>query len=518
MSVINVNLKKLEKLCGCGEKKIVDCLTSIGMPVEPGSEEGFLAVEVTPNRPDLFCAEGISRAVRSYYKGEIREYAASSSGLEMEVSGKTRKVRPAICAAVVRGLEIDEGLLQELMQLQEKLHDTIGRRRRKAAIGVHDLDKLEGKMRYFVASGEKFIPLDMAGEMGVEEVLLGHPKGKAFAHLVEKEAVLIEDELGVFSFPPVINGERTRVTEKTKNVLIESTGTSQETVGKAVNIIATALADRGGKVFSVTVGGKSFPDFSCRKIKLDLEQAGKVLGVKLSMKEAQEALGKMGIAVEKGHALVPPYRADIISFTDILEDIAIGYGYENFEPTLPSISTVGGGNDLEEDIHDALVGMGFLETKNYVLTNPEKLGWIGRETGALEIKNSASEEFTRVRTTLIPGVLGVLATNKMKGLPQLYYEIGAVYRKKEEGSVCFVMMDEKASMTNLQPYLQTLCVGRKLELRPAADPCFIPGRCAKIIIDGKECGVIGSVHPGVLQKFGLEYPVALCEMESCVLV
>lgn len=516
MSVINVNLKQLEKLCGCKEKKIIECLTRIGMPVEPGSEEGFLAVEVTPNRPDLFCAEGLSRAVRSYYGGEIPEYSSSPSGLEMAVSGKTERVRPAICAVAVKGLEIDENLLQELMQLQEKLHDTIGRKRRKVAVGIHDLDKLQGKMEYFVAAREKFVPLDMEKEMSVKEVIESHPKGRAFAHLVEKEAVLIRDELGVFSFPPIINGERTRVTTKTKNVLIESTGTSQETVEKVVNIIATALADRGGKIVSVKVGSRIFPDFSLRKVKIEIEEAGRVLGIPLNMEDAAAALMKMGIGVEKGHALVPAYRADIISFTDILEDIAIGYGYENLEPSLPSISTVGGGNGGEDDVHDAFVGMGFLETKNYVLTNAEKLGWVGRGQGALEIKNSASEEFTRVRPTLIPGLLGVFATNKMKGLPQLYYEIGAIYKNAEYVSVCFGAMNEDASLTALQPYLQSLCgiLGKRLELKETEDPCFIPGRCAKIFLDGKECGVIGSVHPGVLQKFGLGHPVAICELEE----
>ncbi len=515
MAVINVDFKKLEKMCGHSEKKIIDCLTNIGMPVEPG-EDGGLVVEVTPNRPDLFCVEGISRAVRSYYDNVLPEYNAKKSEYVLSVSPKTANVRPAICAAVVKGLEIDDELLLDLMQMQEKLHDTIGRKRKKIAVGIHDLDRISGKMEYVVASDEKFVPLEMKGEVDVWGVLKTHPKGIAFAHLVEKEAVVIKDVEGIISFPPIINSERTRVTTETKNLFIDSTGTSVEGVKKAVNIIATALADRGGEVYIVKVGDRNCPDFSYSSVKINLKEANRVLGLELSEKEAGDALMRMGIGVDKGFARVPPYRADVISFTDILEDIAIGHGYEKVEPTLPMISTVGGGSEEEEPIHDTLTGMGFMEIKNYILTNMEKLEATGRGNGALGIKNSASEEFTYLRTSLIPGILGCFSTNKMRGLPQMYYEFGEVYNEREYKTICFGLMGEGVSITDLQPHLQTLVkeLGGILVLEETVDACFIKGRCAKILVGDKEIGVIGSVHPAVLQKFGLEHAVVLCEVKK----
>ena len=515
MAVINVNFKKLEKMCGHSEKKIMECLTNIGMPVELG-EEGGLVVEVTPNRPDLFCVEGISRAIRSYYDDFLPEYNAKKSEYVLSVSSKTAKVRPAICAAVVKGLNIDEELLLDLMQMQEKLHETVGRKRKKIAVGVHDLDKISGKMEYVVASNEKFVPLEMDENMDVWGVLEKHPKGIAFAHLVEKEAVVINDGKGVLSFPPIINSERTRVTTETKNLLIESTGTSVEGVEKAVNIIATALADRGGEVYVVKVGGKDYPDFSYSEVKINLKEANRVLGLELNEKEATAALRRMGVGVGKDSALVPPYRADIISFTDILEDIAIGYGYEKLEPTLPMISTVGGGSEEEKPIHDTLTGMGFMEIKSYILTNMGKLEATGRGKGALAIKNSASEEFTYLRTSLIPGILSCFSTNKMKGLPQMYYEFGEVYDEEEYKTICFGLMDEGISITDLQPHLQTLVkeLGGKFVLEETEDSCFIKGRCAKILVGDKKIGVIGSVHPAVLQRFGLKHAVVLCEIKK----
>ncbi len=515
MANINADFKKLEKMTGHSEKEIIDCLTKIGMPVE--EDEGEVVVEITPNRPDLFCIEGIARAVIAYYDKKIPEYTAEDSQYSMVVSKGTREVRPEVSAAIVKGLDIDEGLLEDLMQMQEKLHQTVGRKRKKVAVGIHNLDNISGKLEYVIAKkGEKLVPLEAEEEMGIREVLEKHPKGKAYSHLVpEGKAVLIKDEKGIVSFPPVINSERTRVTEKTKNLLIEATGTSRETVRKTVNIIATALADRGGKIFQVEIGGETHPDFTEEKILVDVEEAERVLGIKLGMEGGKACLQKMGIVIDGNHALVPPYRADILSFTDIIEDIAIGYGYERLEPTLPRLTTTGKEKRRLEPLHDALTGMEFLEVKNYFLTNPEKLGKVGKDEGALAIENSASEEFTHLRTTLMSGIMECFSTNKMKGLPQKIYECGKIYKKGEKESLCFAIMEDRASLTTLQPVLQTLArwMDKELALEQGNDPCFIEGRCAEILLDGEEAGTIGSVHPEILKKYGLEYPVAICELD-----
>ncbi|MBD3390291.1 phenylalanine--tRNA ligase subunit beta [Candidatus Micrarchaeota archaeon] len=519
MANINADFKKLEKMTGRREEEIIDCLTKIGMPVE--EEEGEVVVEITPNRPDLFCIEGIARAVIAYYDKKIPEYTSEKSEYSMEVSKETRKVRPEVSAAVVKDLEIDEGLLEDLMQMQEKLHQTIGRKRKKVAVGIHNLDNISGKLEYVIATGEKMVPLETEEEMGIREVLKKHPKGRAYSHLVpEGKAVLIKDEKGVVSFPPVINSERTRVTEKTRNLLIEATGTSRETVRKTVNIIATALAERGGKLFQVKIDGETHPDFTEKKIPVNMEKAGAVLGIGLDMESGKACLQKMGVVVEEEHALVPPYRADIISFTDIIEDIAIGYGYENLEPTLPQLTTTGKENRKLEPLHDAMTGMEFLEVKNYFLTNPKKLWKVGKDKGAVAIENSASEEFTHLRTTLISGVMECFATNKMKGLPQKIYECGKIYKEGEKESLCFAIIEDGASLTTLQPFLQTLArwIGKKLELKAGEGTCFIEGRCAEVFLDGKRAGIIGSVHPEILKRYGLEYPVAVCELDVRKLV
>ncbi len=518
MAVVNVSSAALCKASGLTEEEVIGGLTSIGMPVEFGELKSLL-VEITPNRPDLFSVEGIARALKAYSRKEINEYKVEKSDYVLAVSNKTTDARPAISAAVVKGLKIDEETLLGLMQLQEKLHDTIGRKRKKVAIGIHDLKPIVWPLEYTVAVGDKFVPLDSKEEMDAWEVLKKHPKGIAFAHLVERKAVIIKDKKGIISFPPIINSERTRVTHNTKDVLVDVTGTSQETVDAVLDIVTTSLADLGGTVYEVKVGTRTCPDFVPKKVKLKLREANSVLGLELSQKEAQECLLRMGIRCDGENALVPPYRADVISFTDVLEDIAIGYGYENIEPTLPALNTVGRGRDDWEAARDSLLGMGFMEITTHVLTNAALLSIVGRERGALEIKNSASEEFNLLRTSLLQSMLVCFSNNKMKGMPQLFYEIGTVYEKGEEERLCFGMMGDGASLTSLQPYLQTLMkeLGFGFELRACEDSAFIKGRCVEILVGGEVVGVMGSAHPEVIEKFGLTAPVALCELRITLL-
>jgi phenylalanyl-tRNA synthetase beta chain len=513
MAVVNVSSVALCKASGLKEAEVISVLTSIGMPVEFGELQSLL-VEVTPNRPDLFSVGGIARALKAYARKEINEYKVEKSEYVLAVSNKTADARPAVSAAVVKGLKIDEETLLGLMQLQEKLHDTIGRKRKKVAIGIHDLKPIVWPLDYTVAVGDKFVPLESKEEMDAWEVLKKHPKGVAYAHLVNRKAVIIKDKKGIISFPPIINSERTRVTHSTKDVLVDVTGTNQDTVDIVLNIVTTALADLGGTVYEVKVGTRACPDFTPKKVKMKLREANSVLGLELSQKEAQECLLKMGIRCDAENALVPPYRADVISFTDILEDIAIGYGYENIKPTLPALNTVGKGRDDWKTARDSLQGMGFMEITTHVLTNKALLSIVGRDKGALEIKNSTSEEFNLLRTNLLQSMMVCFSNNKMKGLPQHFYEIGTIYDKKEEDRLCFGVIGDGASLTSLQPYLQTLMkeIGFVFELKGCVDPAFINGRCAEILVGGKIVGVIGSVHPEVIEKFGLTTPVALCEL------
>ena len=220
------------------------------------------------------------------------------------------------------------------MQIQEKLHDSIGRNRKKVAIGVHDFDKIKPPLVYRDVDEETFAPLGETRTMSVKEILSEHPKGKDFAHLLKDKYPMIYDKEGVISFPPVINSERTKLIENTKNLFIDVTGTDERAVNIALNILVCNITERSGKISTVKVSGKKTPELEPKEISIDIESIDKILGFGLNEKQITEILERMRYVVMKLkggrlEVVIPPYRYDILHEIDIIEDIAIGYGYNN---------------------------------------------------------------------------------------------------------------------------------------------------------------------------------------------
>ena len=499
MAVAAVDPKLMEKKTGMKEAEIIRILTEIGMPTE--RKDGHLVVEITPNRPDLFPMEGMVRALLAYKGGKAPEYKVLDGGYKMRVGKGVESVRPFVRCAVVKGVRFDDESIKDAMQMQEKLHETVGRKRKKVAVGLHNLDAIKFPLEYVVGTNERFVPLEMDKEMGLGEILDKHPKGIAYAHLSRDAKVVIKDAEGVISYPPIINSERTKVDENTKNLLIDVTGTSEEAVEGVLNIIATAFADAGADIYSVEVGGEHYPKLEYRKIAYDEEEVRRVLGKSVGKKEAKAALQRMGYKVKGESVYAPPYRVDIISFIDIIEDIAIGHGYTNFAPELPQLPTIGSWIPGESDTHEIMCGMGFLEAKTYVLSNDRLLAG-APDKGRARIANSTSEEFGTVRTSLIPGLLGTCKTNKTRGLPQRFYELGGVWSGNEEKRLGFLMIGIDARFSGIQSALQTFAKewGSEVSLKPIEDARFISGRCYSVHIGGKEAGVMGEISPKVLRN------------------
>jgi phenylalanyl-tRNA synthetase beta chain len=156
---------------------------------------------------------------------------------------------------------LDDYTVKSVMDVQEKLHLTHGRYRMKVAIGVHDLDRVEPPFTYKAVdpASVSFVPLDMTEELNLREILAKHPKGRDYAWCLEgkkKYPIFIDKNNNVLSFPPIINGELTRLTENTRNLFIEMTGTDQQAVDAALNIVSASLADRGGRLQTVEIKRK----------------------------------------------------------------------------------------------------------------------------------------------------------------------------------------------------------------------------------------------------------------------
>lgn len=517
MAQLQITLSDLQELVSVDKQSAIDTLTMLGFPTEE-MEDGSLNVEVTPNRPDALCVEGLSRALRCYLEGMPATYAIGSATIEANVDKSVADVRPAFGCAVVRGISMTDSLLRSLMQVQEKLHETLGRKRRKVAIGIHDLDKVSPPFRYAACGREEisFVPLDRSEKMTPLEILMRHEKGMAYAHLVGERCPMITDKNGeVLSFPPIINGELTRLSMGTRNVFIDCTGTSEESVRQAVNIIASALAERGGKIEEVLLDGKPYRLLQEAKWALPVKESERLLGIKLSPQQVSELLSKMGYRVEGGFAYAPGYRTDVMNEVDLIEDVAIAYGFGNFEPHLPEAATIGHAN-AEPVYHELMIGLGFDEAITWLLSNPN----LGAKAGlppsqAVTIENPLTGDFTIFRSAVLPNLLSVLAESKNEKLPIRLYEIGPTAAPHLENHLAIVIMHPKASFSEIKGVVLSLAAstGAKAEVKPEEFGPFVKGRCAALYLDGKKAGFFGEISPSALSGFGLEQPVCAAEIK-----
>jgi len=544
MPIITVDRKDFCELIGkdIPMNIIEERLPMIGVSWD-GKEKDEFSVDVTPNRPDMLSVEGLARAFSSFMniKTSLIQYKAEKSIYLVKVDASTRPIRPYIVCAAVTGISMTDEFIKSLMQIQEKLHITHCRKRRKAAIGVHDLDKVKFPLNYTVRDPSyKFIPLREHKEMTLDNILRHHPKGKDYGWVLkgkEKYPILMDADNKVMAMPPIINSIHTAVEEKTKNLFIDVTGTDERTINEILNIVVTSLAERKGKIHSVKIkypqGEIETPNLKTRMMNLEPAYVNILLGLKLTNYEMIEYLQKMGFdAVEVGkenlEVIIPCYRTDIMHAMDFVEDIAIAYGYDRFEPEIPIISTIGEEDKLEifsKRLRDLLVGFGLQEVVTFMLTNKEnsfkKMKM--EEKDVIETVNPKTQEYTIMRSWMLPSLMEVLWRNRHREYPQNIFEVGDVIEldpHSETGAKTMRRLDvvlchSKANFSEIKSLVESILSNlgiKKYEIEESKLPCFIPGRAAKLVINGRDLGRFGEIHPGVISNWELEMPAAACEI------
>lgn len=512
MAVIAVSLAELAKLTGLDNGKLADQLGELGLPNERDGE--ILFVEITPNRPDLLSIEGLARALAAFNGRKMQKYAAKKSDLRLKVDGTVGPSRPYIVSALVKNVQMDGDVLKSMIQLQEKLHDTVGRKRRKVAIGLHNAAEVVFPLTYKFVKDVEFTPLGFERKVRIKELLETHPKGVAYAHLVGPEYPVLCDQKGVISLPPIINSERTRVSEATMDILIDVTGNHLQTLEGVLNILACALADRGGAIHSIKVGKIDYPKLGGKKIKLDAVEINKLLGENFTKSELSAHLKRMGWEMDGRLTAVAPYRMDVSNFVDVAEDVAIAHGYNNFKQTMPNFFTSGNLGPFNEGIRGVLLGAGFMEVVNYVLNNSEKNQGMGSKR-ALGIVNPKTEDFTLVRSGVISSLLENLGINKNQELPIKIFDVGRVYDGVEKNCLGFAICSEINDFAEIRGVLQRIgsLEGLVFEFRKIDRHPFIKGRGADIYSGKTKVGCIGEIAPETLSKFGLQTPTSVCEIE-----
>jgi phenylalanyl-tRNA synthetase beta chain len=533
MPTISFSKEDLLRLSGASEKDL-DILPLIGVQVESidGDE---MTVEIEANRADMFSVEGIARYLKGHMGIEegFVEYEVQDGDFKITVDESVRNVRPYIGAAHITGIEMDDYLIRTLMDLQEKLHATIGRKRKKLAIGVHDSSKIGRDIVYRAVRPEEvsFVPLAKEEEMNLREILERHEKGRAYRHLLEgkeKWPILMDSKRNVLSFPPIINGQLTALNENTKEIFIDMTGTDLNLIKKTMAIFCSALADRGGRIESAVLKYPDFelrmPDMSGESMDAKVDYINSLIGTELSGEDMVNLIKKSRFgAVLNGDVLnlrIPSYRMDILHPVDIAEEIAIAYGYDRLIPELPKEVTFGSrkkGHVLEKAIMDIMIGLGFNEINTLTLSNEDMQFRMMRleKEGAVTIKNPITEFHTMVRTWLLPSIMDILSKNRHRDLPQRVFELGEVVYGdgKNRTHVAGAIIEDRASFTAIKSIIEAIFrdLGVEFEISEKEHGSFIKGRCASIMRDGKEIGFFGEVHPEVLQNFELEHPVSAFE-------
>jgi phenylalanyl-tRNA synthetase beta chain len=511
---------------------------------------GVFTLEVTADRPDMFSVEGVARILRGFLKLEAGcpKYLVKRGKVGVKVSRKVKTVRPYIACCVVRNVKLTDESVAQLMQLQEKLHETLCRRRSKGSIGIYDLDTVKPPITYTALKpGEiRFTPLDETQPMTAKEILTKTAKGMEYAHLLAgklRYPLLLDSRGQVLSMPPIVNSEETRVTVETRNLFIDTTGMNPETVEDAVNIIASSLAERGGKVEAVLVeypeGRKVWTGtLKPSTLTLNPSMVSEILGLNLKLTDVCSFLKRMrfNVKVKSGrlHVEIPSYRCDILHPVDLAEEVAIGFGYDKIKPDQPKVTSTG--KELESTIfkrkiRDLMVGFGFQEIVSYILSSKELQAekMLLGETEFMELANPLTSEYAVARVWLLPCLLEFLSRNLSRNVhvdhPQKIFECGDVIlvdREAEtgtrvEGRIAAAISDFKVSYEDIQAVAYSLLNQLKIgewKVERLDHPSFIKGRAAKIVLeDGEELGFLGEVNPQVLEAFSLVNPTVSLEFK-----
>ncbi len=565
-------MRRIQEINGSihNKNELSDLLPKMGCPVELNDDDD-IEIEVFPDRPDLLSHETMAKAVRSFQGGDSEESSiqVSGSGIRITVDGDLEGVRPIIMGAVVRGVNTGnsaserDSFIQSLMDHQEKLHMTLGRKRSLASIGVHDLSKLRHPFRYeSVSSDFSFEPLASDNEMSISEILNSHPKGIEYSKLMDgldKYPIILDSNNEVISFPPIINGNHTTVSEETNDFFIDVTGFDEIACETCLLLVSLSLSELGGVVESVEVFDKDgsvkvTPNFGAKTYRVPNRLIEKILGMELSDSEIGEAIRRMGgkllesrtithgsdraerwsdcVVGEREHVFsMPRWRSDIMHPVDIVEDIAIGFGYENLPDILSSVHIDASplkSSNLHRRIRMSMRSVGLQEIQSLTLSNErdqfEKTRWpIISE--ATVISNPITVDHTLLRQYIFPSLMNLLASNRHHELPQRVYELGEVVHGGDNKTrVSWACAESGAGFSKAKGVVQSLlrdlgAPSSSVSFEPVVEGRgpWIYGRGAMVLIEGHEIGEFGEVSPDVMSLFGLRTPIHAGEFDIDVI-
>ncbi|MCH6556771.1 MAG: phenylalanine--tRNA ligase subunit beta [Nitrospirae bacterium] len=563
MPTISINCQDFEQLLGkarAASTPITAADIEGWLPLVKGElkdqdlELGELRIELQDgNRPDLWSCEGMARQVRIKLQGKPSSYPFFKSRhrpkRRLHVAPGLEEVRPYVAACAAIGYRVTEVGLAQLIQTQEKLGELFGRKRHTISIGVYQLPQIVFPVTYALVKPDeaRFTPLGFEEKLSLGEILAVHPKGIEYGPIIaghERVPLLRDGEGQVLSLPPIINSrEIGEVKVGDQELFVEVTGTDLLMVILTLNILAANLADRGATIEAVEVVypyktrlGKTVRtpfDFGQARV-IPIKTIESALGQRLGSEEVCRALSAYGYearsAGNKVSVKPPPYRNDQMHAVDVVEDVAISRGYGAFTPLMPSQFTVGSLSRVEQvsdRVRDLMVGVGFQEIISNILSSRQELCDRMRLTGTaweqlLEVDNVMSQSFACLRQWITPSLLRVESASTRAFYPHRLFEVGEVAvldPTDDQGSRTVLTLGAlvthaNANFSEIHSCLDLLLyyLGYPYTLEPIHHPSFLGGRAGQIISQSKAVGLIGELHPEVLEQWQVGMPGVVFEL------
>ncbi|KAF0688247.1 Aste57867_20117 [Aphanomyces stellatus] len=529
-------------------------------------------IDVPANRYDLLCVEGIARALRVFMNKEqppVFRAVPAASPHRITVKPGLEKMRPFVVSCVLRGVTFTPERYNSFIDLQDKLHQNICRRRTLVAIGTHDLDTIQGPFTYEAQapSDIKFVPLSQTREFNAKELLDHYRTAPECKHLKPYTDIIydfptypiIRDaNRTVLSLPPIINSEHSKIKLTTRNVFVECTATDITKANVVLNTVIAMFSQYCDVPFTVEPveivyekdGHKeSTPDLSNREVVTKVKDIhsmlfGKNEPIDLDIQRICDLCVKMQLDatyLPAEHSIkvqVPPTRSDILHAVDVMEDVGIAYGFDNIPVTFPPTLTVGGCqplNKLGDHLRDEISRAGYIELLTHGLcSHDENFKLLNRTDdghSAVVLSNPATIEFEVVRTTMIPGVLKTVQNNKgmsFKDGLKLFEisdvvvldpasDVGAknirrlcgLYTGQTDGfEVIHGLVDRVMQLIGVKCVLEDdHDKANYYVIVPSANPTFFEGRCADIVWhrEGRDATKLGT--------FGVLHPQVLNNYE-----
>jgi len=532
--------------------------------------QAIMEAEVTSNRPDCMGHLGIARELAAGLDRPLkRDFMPAFTGNADPPGHEMVKVTiedPELCSRYIGGVitGVKVGPSPDWMQ------------RRLRAAGVRPITNIVDITNYVLLEyAQPLHAFDLARLSGPAIEVRRARDGEKLLSLdgvvrdLTADMLVIADAKRPVALAGVIGGEETAVTSGTTDILLEAAtfnGPSIRQTSRALGLrteasarferrlppeLALAGARRAASLIAELAGGevhRDWPDVYPRPqepVRVNLRPAliDEVLGMHVPLEESEAILKRLNFHVKvtgdgEWDVLPPVFRLDVTIPEDLVEEVGRVYGYDKVPPTLPgrrhaSWTPLTPSIDRRLDqVREVLAGEGFTETWNPALVSGKKLEGLRIAAHAMHVQNALSDDMDTLRTSLLPSLVDAVALNRDRGRDEVrVYEVAAAYlaRVGEKNT----QPDEPLRVAAVATADGSPEAGEKAlrRLKSVLDGCvaslsapatayqrgatelFHPGRCAAVVLDGRQLGYLGELHPTVMAGAGLEGRLVAFEID-----